>query len=137
MLPAGIFKSTPGNQSDKYYLEITPAGWTFSIWGFIYTWQALWVLYSVVNLFRSTPQGPVYLSPAVLPPALFVLYILVNGCNVAWLFLFDRDHIEGAFVALFFISAFLIAALGVTYRSLDRSCSELVAQVSEDLSLLK
>ena len=25
--------------SNKYYIEITPAGWTFSIWGFIYTYQ--------------------------------------------------------------------------------------------------
>jgi hypothetical protein len=49
--------SSPGDQSDKYYLEVTPAGWTFSIWGFIYAWQAAWVLYSIINIFRKTPEG--------------------------------------------------------------------------------
>ncbi|KAK7468158.1 hypothetical protein BaRGS_00036622 [Batillaria attramentaria] len=124
----GIFVSTPGNQSDKYYLEITPAGWTFSIWGFIYTWQALWVLYSIVNLFRTTAQGPAYVNPPVLPCSLFVLYSLTNCCNIAWLFLFDRDYIEGAFVALFFTAFSLILALAVTYRSLDWCSSQLVEQ---------
>ena len=27
-----------GEVSDEFGLEITPAGWTFSIWGFIYIW---------------------------------------------------------------------------------------------------
>jgi len=126
---SGIFVSTPGNQSDKFYLEITPAGWTFSIWGFIYTWQALWVVYSVVNLFRRTSAGsPVYVSPAFLPPALFVLYVLANGANVAWLFLFDRSHIQPAFAALVALSLGLYFALAVSYRALERCAGQLVAE---------
>ncbi|KAH3826091.1 hypothetical protein DPMN_127983 [Dreissena polymorpha] len=27
----GLYKSSTGAISDKYYVEITPAGWTFSI----------------------------------------------------------------------------------------------------------
>ncbi|XP_076437414.1 uncharacterized protein LOC143276672 [Babylonia areolata] len=125
-LDNGIFKSTVGNQSDKYSVEITPAGWTFSIWGFIYAWQALWVLYSVVNIFRKTPQGPNYISPPVLPPALFVTYILANCCNIAWLFLFDRDEIEASFVALLFIAIFLVAGMVVSYKSLEKFYVELL-----------
>lgn len=34
-----LFPAPTGNISDKFYIEITPAGWVFSIWGFIYTWQ--------------------------------------------------------------------------------------------------
>ena len=30
-----------GNISDKYYLEITPAGWAFSIWGIIHAYQVI------------------------------------------------------------------------------------------------
>ena len=37
----GIFHSNTGNISDKYYLEITPAGWAFSIWGIIYAYQVI------------------------------------------------------------------------------------------------
>lgn len=125
---SGIFVSTPSNQSAKYYLEITPAGWTFSIWGVIYTWQALWLVYSIVNLFRKTAQGPAYINPPVLPPSLFVLYILANFCNIAWLFLFDRDQIEASFVVLFFTALSLILALVATYRSLDWCSTQLVDQ---------
>ncbi len=35
----GIYENTTGEISDKYPLEITPADWTFSIWGFIYAYQ--------------------------------------------------------------------------------------------------
>ncbi|KAL8564704.1 hypothetical protein ACOMHN_004197 [Nucella lapillus] len=125
---SGIFISTPGNQSDKFYLEITPAGWTFSIWGFIYAWQALWVVYSVVNLFRKTPQGPVYLSPPIIPPAMFAFYILANCGNIAWLFLFDRSHIEASFAALLVLSLSLIVALGASYKALEKCLSELASQ---------
>ncbi len=34
-----LFPKSTGNISDTFYTDITPAGWTFSIWGFIYTWQ--------------------------------------------------------------------------------------------------
>lgn len=125
---SGLFKSTIGNQSRKYYNEITPAGWTFSIWGVIYAWQALWVLYSIVNLFRTSSLGPVYTSPPVLSPALFLFYILANCCTTAWLFLFDRDEIQAAFAALFFNAAFLICGLGASYKVLDKVSYELVSQ---------
>ncbi|RUS71502.1 hypothetical protein EGW08_020753, partial [Elysia chlorotica] len=69
-----IFKNRTGELSDYYYTAITPAGWTFGIWGVIYAWQALWVTYSVVNIFRKTqswgggPGGdPVYSSPEFIP----------------------------------------------------------------------
>ncbi|KAL8608055.1 hypothetical protein ACOMHN_023871 [Nucella lapillus] len=131
----GIFKNTVGNQSDKYYLQITPAGWTFSIWGVIYTWQALWVIYSLVLLCRrsrsvkgSVTASPAYLSPVLLPPAMFVLYMCGNACNIAWLFLFDRGVIEAAFVSLLGIEVFLIIALAVSYRALDAALAGLVEQ---------
>lgn len=123
------FHTTQRNQSDKYSLEITPAGWTFTIWAFIYVWQAGWVLYSIVNIFRRTAEGkPVYLSPEILTPLLFVCYILANFGNIVWLFTFDRDYIQVAFVSLFLIAVFLVAGLAVSYRSLDKSSAELAAQ---------
>nr|KAG5693439.1 hypothetical protein BaRGS_022326 [Batillaria attramentaria] len=124
----GLFKNTVSDQSDKYYLEITPAGWTFSIWGFIYVWQALWCLYSLILLCRRTDSGPAYLCPVVLSPALFVFYMLANACNIAWLFLFDRDVIEGAFVSLLLIAVFLIVTMAVSYRTLDAASPALVDQ---------
>jgi hypothetical protein len=58
----------------------------------------------------------VYLDPVTLTPVLFACYIVSNMCNIAWLFSFDRDQIQIAFVALFLIALFLIIGLGVNYR---------------------
>ena len=41
-----IFKSTVADLSDKYLLDITPAGWAFSIWGLIYIWIGLSLVFS-------------------------------------------------------------------------------------------
>ncbi|XP_051879336.1 uncharacterized protein LOC127574388 isoform X2 [Pristis pectinata] len=49
---SGIFLQTVGNISNKLSTEFTPAGWTFSIWGVIYTWQAVWLIYVCSGLCR-------------------------------------------------------------------------------------
>ncbi|XP_076437398.1 uncharacterized protein LOC143276658 [Babylonia areolata] len=125
----GVFLHNISNQSAKYYLEITPASWTFSIWGFIFTWQGLWVVYSLVLLCRRSADGsPAYLSPLIVSPATVVLYMLANACTIAWLFLFDRDIIEAAFVALLGIPVSLIISLALNYRTLDVAAPSLAQQ---------
>ncbi|RUS75542.1 hypothetical protein EGW08_016692, partial [Elysia chlorotica] len=124
-----IFKNKTAVLSRHFYTAITPAGWTFSIWGIIYTWQALWVVYSVINIFRKTPDGdPVYSSPEFLPPALFVLSALTSCLGVAWLITFDRLEVEAAFVMLVLYSCGMYAALAVSYRALDRASPYLAQQ---------
>jgi len=43
---SGIFYNTIGGLSDKYYLDVTPAGWAFSIWGVIYLWLGISIVFS-------------------------------------------------------------------------------------------
>ena len=115
--------------SDYFYTAITPAGWTFSIWGVIYTWQALWVIYSIINIFRKTPHGePAYSSPEFIPPALFVLAATTSCLGVAWLITFDRLEVEVAFVMLTLYSLGMYASLTVSYRALDTASPELAQQ---------
>jgi len=38
-------RPTNGDISDKYQTIVTPFGTSFSIWGIIFLWQALWVLW--------------------------------------------------------------------------------------------
>lgn len=78
-----------------FYLEITPAGWTFSIWGFIYTWQAVWLIYSLTTICRRKVGTYLYLMP-VFPSILFLAYIVTNISNVAWLFAWDRMKVAVA-----------------------------------------
>ena len=45
-----IFQNTIGGLSDKYPLDITPAGWAFSIWGIIYLWITISIIFGKPNL---------------------------------------------------------------------------------------
>ncbi|KAL3836104.1 hypothetical protein ACJMK2_021557 [Sinanodonta woodiana] len=126
--PGALFKSSTGDLSDKYYLNITPAGWTFSIWGFIYAWQALWLLYSVILIFRKTDAGPIYLNPEVLPPTLFIVYFINLGLNIAWLFLWDQEIIAAAFPVLFLTAFTLYICLFLVYRSTDKYATAIIKE---------
>ena len=125
---SGIFTQSTGNLSDKYYLPITPAGWTFSIWGFIYTWQALWIIYACVNIFRKTDQGPAYNNPVLLTAPYLIIYMIATALTAGWLIAFDREQLELAFTILVLTSGSLITCLALAYRSLDTGKHMLIKQ---------
>lgn len=118
----GVFKNNTGTVSNIYYLEITPAGWTFSIWGFIYTWQAVWLIYAVTTICRRKVGTFLYLMP-VFPSVLFISYIFNNVFNVAWLFAWDRMKIAVALplIALtpFTLYICLFSSFKTLYDNLD------------------
>lgn len=90
-LTGGLFINNTGDVSDLWYSNITPSGATFSIWGIIYAWQLVFILYSLSTICRKGIEGYLYYSPSLLPPALFIVYSFNIGLNIAWLFLWDRS----------------------------------------------
>jgi len=120
-----LFLNKTGDLSDVYAVEITPAGWTFSIWGFIYTFEMLWVVYSLTLLCRKHEQ---LRKPLFIPVSVLVINILSCGLNVGWLISFDRQEIVLAFVILVVYSCAYYVMLGLAYRALDKSCVQLVQQ---------
>lgn len=93
----------------------------FSIWGVIYIWEAVWIVYTIVNLFRKTSAGLLYCNPTLLPWTFFATFI-VNMClNLSWILLFDREHMIVAFVVLFFIAFTLYVCMFISYRHLDKN----------------
>jgi len=123
-----LYKSDTSTLSDKYYLEITPSGWTFSIWGVIYTWQALWIIYTIINLFRKTDQGPLYANPVLMNVPFLVSYLINLALNCTWLITFDREILEAAFTVLALMIVTLIIPLVFSYRALDANMDVLVKQ---------
>lgn len=123
-----LYVSDTGTISDKYYIEITPAGWTFSIWGVIYTWQALWIVYALVNLFRKSEKGPYYTYPVLLPVPFLVSYLFNLAFNCGWLVSFDREILELALTLLFLITVTLCICLFFSYRNLNRGIDILIKQ---------
>jgi hypothetical protein len=56
----GLFPKSIGEISNVYFTEITPAGWTFSIWGLIYAWQVsdqvfIQLTFSLTEFFPNQP----------------------------------------------------------------------------------
>ncbi|XP_068605337.1 uncharacterized protein si:dkey-29d8.3 [Brachionichthys hirsutus] len=90
----GPFHSTTGNVSSRYETDITPAGWTFSIWGVIYTWLTLMVVYLTSFVFRGS------WAQCLLPYAFYLCWLSNLILNAVWLLLWDRESMLAALVVL-------------------------------------
>lgn len=113
----GIFSQATGNISDRHPVDITPAGWTFSTWGIIYTWQGLWILYSVVSIFLKTDYGRLYLEPPVFTKLFFVFIFLNYAFNIAWLFIWDQEYFSTGFAVLALLTIALYIATGISHKN--------------------
>ncbi|XP_022065400.2 uncharacterized protein LOC110961910 [Acanthochromis polyacanthus] len=109
------FLVSTGNISDEFVTEITPSGWTFAIWGIIYTFLALVLVYVLSGFFRKNEYGYVYCSPAVLSHGFFVLWCLNLILNIGWLLLWDRKIIVASLI-------FLILVASTNYGVIFFSC---------------
>jgi hypothetical protein len=101
----GIFSSSVGTISNNNEVDFTPAGWTFSTWGIIYTWQALWLVYNIATIFIPTDNGPLYQNPPVLTIDFHIFVILNLIFNIVWLFLFDRELFSAGFFVIVLLTA--------------------------------
>ena len=126
-----LFLNTTGAISDGNYLEVVPAGWTFGvIWGTIYVWNAQGLIYCLTTICRrrSYDDQYVYAEGTSTPPLMYVFFTLNMFCNLAWIFVWDRQHIIVAFVILASLTGFLYTAiiftLRATYKNIQKCCRE-------------
>lgn len=106
------FPNGTRNVSDAYYTEITPDYWTFSIWGIIFAWQALWILYGWSFFLRSVfLKGPAFMGTISL--IVYPLYTIANALNIVWIYLWGNDLPQAGFPILIIISFFLWCAIAV------------------------
>ncbi|KAM9719583.1 uncharacterized protein ACNS7B_020354 [Menidia menidia] len=90
----GPFHSGTGNVSARYPTDITPAGWTFSIWGLIYTWLTMMVVYLTSFVFQGS------WAQCLLPCSFYCSWIFNLLMNITWLLLWDRELMLAALVVL-------------------------------------
>ncbi|KAM9845271.1 uncharacterized protein ACBR49_012010 [Aulostomus maculatus] len=93
----GPFLSNTGNVSARYETDITPAGWTFSIWAVIYIWLSLLVLYITFYVFRGS------WAQCLLPYGFYFCWLANLVMNMIWLLLWDREMMLAAAVVLVMI----------------------------------
>lgn len=85
-----------GELSDQYPNLFTPAGLTFSIWGIIYLWLAVFIGFQVVALFRPA------LNARVGPIVDKIGWYFVATCvlNTAWMFAWHWEQLEISVVVM-------------------------------------
>ena len=101
------FQASIGNVSDQYFLDITPGSWAFSIWGFIYTWQALWHIYGWSFVFRPKAIRSISLVT-------YWLFGVANLANITWVYLWGNYQIVAALPFIIAAPLFLILSLSFT-----------------------
>jgi hypothetical protein len=122
----GIFKNATNVISNNNEVDITPDGWTFSTWGLIYTWQALWLVYNVAAIFLKTENGPLYQNPTILT-LVFHIFVCLNFIfNIIWLFLWEAEMFGVSFFFLLFITFSLVAAAILSHKNIFDAESVLV-----------
>lgn len=89
---------TTGEISDLYPTLVTPAGYVFSIWGFIY------ILLLVFVVFQALPSQ----REKAFQKEVGVLFVLSSVFNVAWLFLWQYEQITSSVILMFALLAALI-----------------------------
>eukprot|EP00057_Strongylocentrotus_purpuratus_P022847 XP_011677321.1 PREDICTED: uncharacterized protein LOC764186 [Strongylocentrotus purpuratus] len=131
----GWFRNSTGDISDKYYVSITPAGWAFSIWGLIYIWQAIWIIYVIINIFRTNKFGKVYLNPSIVLPAFLATYAINLVLNIAWLFTWDRQYLPVSFAVLALIAFTLYVCVTINLWAVNKHIEQLCEHHRVDLWL--
>ncbi|XP_012556939.1 uncharacterized protein LOC100206920 [Hydra vulgaris] len=96
-----LFPTSVGNISNKFSLEITPVSKTFSIWGVIFTYQVLWIIYAISTIFRNSNANK------ILSTKFFVFFNLAVITLTVWLFVWCVKSIVGSFVVLVIGQIFL------------------------------
>ncbi|MDM5219750.1 TspO/MBR family protein [Peribacillus sp. NJ11] len=97
---------TSGEVSDKLDVLFTPAGYVFSIWGFIYFLLAIWVIRQFLG---NHLNSPVYKASS----PWFALSCVLNS---SWLLAWHYEH----FLLSVFIIIALLATLMVIYISIKK-----------------
>jgi len=124
-----IFISTVGNISDVYQLDITPAGFTFSIWSVIYLWIAFSLLFFIITIFIKTDFGRLYMNPQILTPSVTATLSINFILNLAWIFVWDRSFEN---VNLIILAAVILPTIAITNmlviafmtRNISKHCHE-------------
>ncbi|MEZ5344523.1 MAG: tryptophan-rich sensory protein [Pyrinomonadaceae bacterium] len=80
--------TTPEVISDKYPTFLTPAGYTFTIWGLIYVGI---LSFAVYQFFRTEPDALNQIR---------ALFILSCAANIAWIFAWHNEYIGLSVIAI-------------------------------------
>ena len=90
-----LFPNSVSNISKAFHLELTPVGATFSIWGAIFTWQLIWIIYTCASVCRSSVP-----SASILSNRFYIAFIVNIIFISSWLFTWAREMAIASLVVI-------------------------------------
>lgn len=110
-----------GELSDLYPNLFVPAGFTFSIWGVIYLWLGVWVVYQLVQAFRGNDKAGV--------GKIGIFFLLSSIANATWIVAWHYELVVLSVIIMLGILFSLIAIylrLGIGKGRYDTATRALV-----------
>lgn len=109
--------------SDALPNLFVPAGITFSIWGIIYVFLIIFMLYQVLDLIKKDQSDMTYIEK------IGGWFILASFANITWIFLWHYEHVTISLVAMLL----LLISLLMIYLRLNIGLS--TAQLKEKIAV--
>lgn len=115
-----LFLNSTKEISDLFYTPITPRGWTFAIWGVIYSCLVISTIYWVSGLFRKSSvdlSQRLYTSINWPSKTFYIVFCSNLVFNVIWLFMWDRQFLTASLVMLFLVWLSAVFMFGLVPRT--------------------
>ena len=100
-----------GEISDRFLIYFVPDGYVFSIWGLIYMGLIAFAIYQALPKNRDA-EWLKKITP---------LYLVGNGANIVWLFLWHYEQFLVTWIAMLAILGSLLAITSILYKTSDES----------------
>ena len=100
-----------------FLMQVTPAGFTFAIWGVIFLWQGLWVAYAWSFLCRPNAYHTINTG-------VYIGFTAVNALNITWLFVWGYLHIVIASGVLFGLNVLFYPTIGLLVGNFYKNSSK-------------
>jgi benzodiazapine receptor len=98
--------------SEKYQTLITPIGFSFAIWGIIFSAQLVFVIVQLLPAFRATP---------LVANAIGYHYVNVCFSQITWTLAFSFEIIWLSLLAMIAILYFLLSLVNDQYKEQDKT----------------
>jgi len=110
-----------GSAADGVRIEISPAGWTFAIWGLIYIWQAAWIIYVLVLTCKYEMESVIF------GKWFYVWYSLGNIISFIWAWVWTEGYLWWAAVFILGIAIPLLVAAYIALAYMHRVARTVVS----------
>ena len=117
--------------------KLQPPPSFYIIYGILYIWNLIWVLWSQSMIFQEQNDGCFRISPPVLTISFYCNFIILILCFTLWMFILDQNYAQGCVWILFLLAICTFVALSSLSVHLNHKQSELLENFEREFWIIK